>query len=63
MKENEIEILKNYLFVKRLANYTHEAVSERICEAWLDTSKATWDDEEFTEDFVDICENIMRATQ
>ncbi len=63
MKENEIAILRNYLFIERLTTYTHKLISERICEAWLDTSKETWDDKEFSDDFIDICKNIMDATQ
>lgn len=60
MKTNEIKILKDYDFMRALFLYTHENHLERITEAWLDADKSTMDDYDYSKEFVDICENIIK---
>lgn len=59
MNKYEIRILKNKHFLRRIINYDYEDIALLISHAWYDTERDTFTDyEDYTLDFLEICEAI-----
>jgi len=62
MRKEEIEILKNENFIRELV-YSTIKDENRISEAWLTTSRRTFNEEPYTEEFLLICESIILKSE
>lgn len=61
LHENEKKIAFNEDFRRRLVNYTHKDINERITSAWMDTDEDSMNDLDYSSDFVGYCETIIKV--